>query len=129
MVGKQVEVQSVDLALQNGEAKVSFTAPAAEPALISVSTDAGKKVLDATVTATKGSNSWVWSGKDAAGNSMPDGTYKVTVTGANADGSSSALAYTVVGTATGVQTDGASSLQLQIGALLVPFSAVRSVKN
>jgi flagellar basal-body rod modification protein FlgD len=129
MVGKQVEVQSADLVLQNGQANVNFTAPAAEPVLVSVSTDSGKKLLDAAVTAAKGSNSWAWNGKDASGHSMPDGTYKVTVTGANVDGSSSALTYTVVGTATGVQTDGASALQLQIGALSVPFSAVRSVKN
>jgi flagellar basal-body rod modification protein FlgD len=127
MVGKQVEVQSGDLVLQNGQANVKFTAPAAEPALVSVSTDAGTKVLDTAITATKGANTWTWNGKNGSGNSMPDGTYTVAVTGVNADGSSSALAYTVVGTATGVQTDGTSSLQLQLGALSVPFSAVRSV--
>jgi flagellar basal-body rod modification protein FlgD len=129
MVGKQVSVQSTDLALQNGSAGVNFTAPAAEQAMISITSDSGTKILDTVVNATKGSNTWTWNGEDASGNTMPDGTYTVAVTGVNADGSTSALNYTVTGTATGVQTDGSSSLTLQIGALSVPFSSVRSVNN
>jgi flagellar basal-body rod modification protein FlgD len=129
MVGKRIEVQSNDLTLQNGKATVNFTSPASEQALISVTSDSGMKVLDATVTASKGANSWVWNGENASGTSVPDGTYKVAVTGANADGSTSALAFTVVGTATAVQTNGSSTIQLQMGSMSVPFSAVRSVEN
>lgn len=129
MVGKQVEVQSTDLSLQKGQAAINFTAPAAEPTLISVSTDSGTKLLDTAMQSAKGANSWTWNGKDAAGNTMPDGTYKVTVTGENAGGTTSALTYTVLGTATGVQSDGSSTLTLQLGSLSVPFSSVRSVGN
>ncbi len=129
MVGKQVEVQATDLSLQNGQAKINFTAPAAEPTLISVSTDNGTKLLDTAMQSTKGTNTWSWDGRSAAGTTMPDGTYKVTVTGANADGTTSAQSYTVVATATGVQSDGSSNLTLQLGALSVPFSAIRSVGN
>lgn len=127
MVGKQVEVASTDLSLQSGQASVNFTSPASEQALISVSTDSGTKVLDTVVNATKGSNTWSWDGKNSSGTSVADGTYKVTVTGANADGSTSELTYTVVGTATGVKSDGSGTLNLQIGSLSVPFSSVRSV--
>ncbi len=129
MIGKQMDVQATDLTLQSGQASINFTAPAAEPVLISVSTDKGAKVLDTAMQATKGSNAWTWDGTNAAGTTMPDGTYTVTVTGANADGTTAALAYTVHGTATGVLSDGAKSLTLQLGALSVPFSAVRSVNN
>ncbi|MBN8899768.1 MAG: hypothetical protein BGO51_01475 [Rhodospirillales bacterium 69-11] len=126
MVGKQIEVAATDLSLQAGRAALSFTAPAAEPVMISIATETGAKVLDTIVSATRGSNGWTWDGTDAKGRGLPDGTYKVTVTGANPDGSTSALPFTVVGTATGVATDG-STLALQIGKLSVPFSAVRSV--
>ncbi|MBN8875526.1 MAG: flagellar biosynthesis protein FlgD [Rhodospirillales bacterium] len=128
MVGKQVEVQATDLVLQAGNATIAFTAPAAQPALISIATDAGTKLMDTVTPATKGSNTWSWDGKDAKGRAMPDGTYKVTVSGANVDGTTTALSYTVVGTATGVASDG-TSLNLQLGKLSVPFSAVRSVRN
>ena len=57
---------------------------------------------------------------------MPDGAYAISVIGANADGSTSALPFTVTGTATGVQNT-ASGLQLSLGALTVPFTAVQSV--
>ena len=129
MVGKQVQVQSTDLTLQSGKAAVNFTAPATEPVLVSVSTDSGTKVLDTALPASKGVNTWSWDGKSATGKTMPDGVYKVTVTGQNADGTTSALGYTVSGTATGVQSDGANALTLQMGALSVPFGSVRAVKN
>jgi flagellar basal-body rod modification protein FlgD len=127
MVGKQIEVNAADLTLQNGHAAIRFTAPANEPALISVTTDTGGKVLDTSVAANNGSNTWTWDGKNASGRTMPDGTYQVTVTGQNADGSASALKYTVLGTATAVQSPSKGNLALQLGALAVPFSEIVSV--
>ncbi|HEY8289758.1 MAG TPA: flagellar hook assembly protein FlgD [Acetobacteraceae bacterium] len=128
MVGKQVAVQSSDLTLQNGRAALSYTAPAAEPVAISITSDTGAKILDAPVTSARGTNTWTWDGTDASGNTLPDGTYKVTVTGTGTDGSSTALPFTVTGTATGVQNQN-NTLTLQLGALSVPFSAVAAVGN
>ncbi len=48
--------------------------------------------------------------------------------GANADGTMSALPFSVVGTATGVLSQ-ANAVQLQLGALSVDFSKVQSVGN
>lgn len=127
MVGKQVEVTSTDLALQNGQATIHFNSPAAEPVGISVTTDAGVKLLDTTTQANSGSNSWTWNGKTTGGNQLPDGAYKVTVTGQNTDGTTSALDYTVLGTATGVKSDTTNGLNLQLGPLAVPFKSVVSV--
>jgi flagellar basal-body rod modification protein FlgD len=127
MVGKQVEVNASDLSLQNGHAAIRFTAPAGEPALISVTTDTGVRVLYTSVAANSGSNTWTWDGRNASGRTMPDGTYQVTVTGQNADGTASALKYTVLGTATAVQSPSKGTLALQLGALAVPFSEVVSV--
>ena len=57
---------------------------------------------------------------------MRDGAYTVAVAGSNADGSTKALPFTVLGTATGVsQTNG--TIRLQLGGLTINFSDVKSV--
>ena len=80
------------------------------------------------MVAAKGSNTWTWDGTDGSGRTLPDGSYKVAVAGANADGTASALPFSVVGTATGVQNL-SNGVQLQIGALSIDFSKVQSVGN
>ncbi len=126
MVGKQVTVQSDHIPLQNGKGAVTFTAPSAEPTAIAIYNDAGAKIRDASVTATKGANTWTWDGTDNNGNSVADGSYRIAVIGANADGTTAALPFTVVGTATGVQKQG-NAIDLQLGALTTDFSTVQSV--
>ena len=126
MIGKQVAVQSDHVPLQNGRGTVSFTAPASEPAAVAIYDDAGTKIRDASVSASKGQNTWNWDGTDNGGNSVPDGSYRVAVIGVNADGTTAALPFTVVGTATGVQKQG-NAIDLQLGALTTDFSTVQSV--
>jgi flagellar basal-body rod modification protein FlgD len=128
MVGKQVEVNSTDLSLQNGQAGIKFSAPASEPVQISISSDSGVKLFDTTLQADSGSNTWTWDGKTSGGTTLPDGQYKVSVAGQNTDGSSSPLSFTVLGTATGVQSPSQGTLNLQLGTLGVPFSSVVSAK-
>ncbi len=126
MMGKQVTVQSDHMPLQNGSGALTFTAPAAEPAAIAIYNDAGSKIRDALVTATKGQNTWTWDGTDNNGNSVPDGSYRVAVIGANTDGTTAALPLNVLGIATGVQKSG-NAVQLQLGALTTDFTTVQSV--
>jgi len=128
MTGKQVTVSSDHVPLQNGKGTIQFTAPAAEPVEISVYADNGTKLSDTMLTATKGTNTWTWNGTNSAGKSVPDGSYKVAVVAANADGTTTALPTSVIGTATGVQSQ-SNGMQLQIGALSVDFSKVQSVGN
>ena len=128
MVGHQVAVESDHLTLQNGSAKLQFTAPAAGQVAVAIYSDSGTKLADALVNATKGSNSWSWNGTNSIGNKVADGSYRVAVVGANQDGSTLALPFTVVGTATGVEQQD-KSLQLQLGGLAVDFSKVKSVLN
>lgn len=121
MVGRQVAVTSAQLPLQNGAAGLTYTAPSAGPVAITV-TDAAGNILDQqTVTATKGQNSWSWNGQTPNGTQLPDGAYGVSVTQAN-----SAVPFSVLGTATGVQNT-SSGLALQLGAVSVPFSSLVSV--
>src|SRR6185437_14607016 len=126
MMGRQVAVQSDHMPLQNGSGALAFTAPAAEPAAIAIYNDAGTKIRDALVSATKGQNAWTWDGTDNDGNSVPDGSYRVAVIGANTDGTTAALPFNVLGVATGVQKSG-NAVQLQLGALTTDFTTVQSV--
>ena len=126
MTGKPVTVTATQIPLQNSTGSVGFTAPIAEPAAIVIDNAAGQTIRSVALNATAGANSWTWNGTDNSGNTVPDGAYAISVIGANADGSTSALPFTVTGTATGVQNT-ASGLQLSLGALTVPFTAVQSV--
>jgi flagellar basal-body rod modification protein FlgD len=130
IVGKSVVVQSNEIPLQNGTGTVQFNATTAEPVAIAIYNATGTQVLDATVQAQAGQNSWTWNGQNAYGGTEPDGAYKIAVIGANADGTTTALPFNVVGTATSVQQGANNSgLQLDMGALSVGFSAVQSVEN
>lgn len=126
MVGKQVAVKSDYMPLQGGTGSLSFTAPATEQAAIAIYSDTGQKVRDQLVTASKGENSWRWDGTDNAGASVPDGSYRVAVVGVNPDGTTAALPFAVMGTATGVNKQG-NAVQLQLGPLATDFSTILSV--
>ncbi len=126
MTGKQVTVTSTQVPLQNGTGTINFTAPGAEPVAIAIYNSSGAQLYDATLTSVTGQNTFTWNGKDSSGNTVPDGAYKVAAIGANSDGTTSALPFTVTGTATGVLSN-STGMQLELGALDVAFSAVTSV--
>ncbi len=128
MLGSQVTATSSQVPLQNGKASLSFTAPAAEPVAIAVYNSAGTQILDTALTATQGSNTWNWNGKDSSGATVPDGAYTVAVMGQGSSGTATALPFTVTGTATGVSS-GSNAVSLNLGALSVPFTAVTSVSK
>ncbi len=126
IVGKQVDVQSNQLPLQNGSAEVQYTTTSAEPVSISVYNNSGVQVQNVSLNAQSGTNTWTWNGTDSSGATMPNGTYTVAVVGANPDGSTTALPFTVVGTVTGVQSN-SSGMQVDLGGLTTGFSNVQQV--
>jgi flagellar basal-body rod modification protein FlgD len=128
ITGKQVTVTSDHLALQNGKGTIQFTTATAQPVAIAIYNDSGTKLQDATLTSVAGTNTWSWDGSNASGGTLPDGAYKVAVAAADSSGNVTAVPFSVVGTATGVQSL-SSGMQLQIGALSVDFSKVQSVGN
>jgi flagellar basal-body rod modification protein FlgD len=126
MTGKQVTVQSSQIALQNGSGALNFNDPTAGTVAIAISDSSGQQLYGTTLNATAGNNTWTWNGITSSGQQAPDGAYNVAVVAGNADGTTTTLPFTVTGTATGVQSL-SSGMQLDIGALTVPFSAVQSV--
>jgi flagellar basal-body rod modification protein FlgD len=128
MTGKQVTAQSNQIALQNGGGTLNFNDPTAGTVAIAVTDSSGNQLYGTTLNATAGQNTWTWNGTTSAGVQLPDGAYNVAVVAGNADGTTAALPFTVTGTATGVQSL-SSGMQLELGALSVPFSSVESVTN
>ena len=126
MLGKPVTAASSQLTLQKGTAEINFTTTTAEPVAIAVYNSAGAQIQTAALTSTAGANSWTWDGKSATGTTMPDGAYKVTVMAPGANGATSQLPFTVTGTATSVMNN-AGTVQVQMGGLTLPFSAVQSI--
>jgi flagellar basal-body rod modification protein FlgD len=128
MTGKSVTVQSNEIALQNGSGAVNFTDPTAGTVAIAVTNSSGQQLYGTTINATAGQNTWTWNGDSNAGAQLPDGAYTIGVVSSGSNGTTTALPFTVTGTATGVESL-SSGMQLEMGALTVPFSAVQSVGN
>ena len=128
VVGKQVTVNSPQLALQNGTGMLNFSTATAEPVSISLVNGSGIDVKDASLTSTAGANSWTWDGTDNSGSTLPDGVYTATVTGGSSSATATAVPFTVTGTATGV-TNSNGVVSIQVGALTTPFSNIASVGN
>lgn len=127
MTGKSVTVTANQIPLQNGSGSVSFTAPSAETAKITITDQNGRVVRVAAMNAAAGQNTWTWDGTSSSGSSLPDGTYGVSVTGYAADGTGTALTTNVTGTATGVQSSANNGVQLMLGSMAAPFSSIVSV--
>jgi flagellar basal-body rod modification protein FlgD len=128
MTGKQVTVQSTQIPLQKGSGTLNFNDPTAGPVAIAITDASGQQLYGTTLTATAGQNSWSWNGKNDQGTQLPDGVYNAAIVSENANGTTSAMPFTVTGTATGVESL-SSGMQLELGALTVPFSSVQSVGN
>jgi flagellar basal-body rod modification protein FlgD len=128
MAGKQVTVTSNQVPLQNSQGTIQFNTPSAAPVDIAIYDSNGNKLSDNMMMSTSGTNTWTWNGTNGSGATEPDGSYQVVVTAAGAGGTTSTLPTNVIGTATGVQSL-STGMQLELGALSVPFSSVVSVGN
>jgi flagellar basal-body rod modification protein FlgD len=126
MLNKPATVTSSQLSLQKGTGTINFSTPNAEAVGISVYNAAGAQIQSGTLTSAAGSNTWQWDGKNGTGITQPEGAYTVRVTAVGASASTAAIPFTVTGTVTGVQNVN-GVVQLQMGGLTVPFSAVQSV--
>jgi flagellar basal-body rod modification protein FlgD len=126
MIGKPVTVTSNQLSLQKGTAAVNFSTTTAEPVGIAIYNSSGAQVQTATLTSSVGNNTWTWNGQSATGATMPDGPYSVSVVALGVNGAAAQIPFTVTGTATSIQNN-AGTVEVQMGGLTLPFSAVDSV--
>ncbi len=125
VVGHTATVSSGQIALQKGSGEITFNAPAAEPVQLAIVDASGNPIRNVTLAAQAGSNAWQWNGQNDAGQSVADGSYGVALQ-SGAAGSTSAVPFSVVGTATGL-VNGPSGLELQMGTLSVGLDKVQSI--
>ena len=122
LVGKQVEAQSSTLALSNGSATLQLQPATSEPVTVSISSSSGVTLETQQVQASPSGTSWTWNGTTNTGQSLPDGTYNVSVTDANG----TAVPFGVVGTVSGVQKSGSDVMATLTNGLQVSLSNIQS---
>jgi flagellar basal-body rod modification protein FlgD len=128
IVGHKVALNAGGIVLQNGAGALNITAPADGPVAIGIYGSNGAQLYSTSVNASKGSNLWAWNGKASDGTQLPDGSYTVQVAAAGANGTATAVPFTVLGTVTGV-SQSSNGLALQLGGATVPFANLASLLN
>ena len=87
LIGKNVRVASSTLDLKGGKACMGINLSAAADVKVAIQDASGKTVAQLTPGAmSAGSQMLNWDGKDAQGNPLPDGAYKVAIDAMGNDG-------------------------------------------
>jgi len=128
LMGQTVEVTGDQLPLQDGSATVRLPAAgSATTARVQIQDAAsGKTLYEADVPLGGQTQDWNWDGTKTDGTQLPDGGYKLNVSGIGATGAAVPLTATILATATGAQRSG-TDLLLSLGAVTVGFDQVRAV--
>jgi flagellar basal-body rod modification protein FlgD len=126
--GQIATVTSPQIALQSGTGTVTFTAPAAETVQVAIVNSAGATVMQGSLNAQAGQNTWVWNGQDSNGNTMPDGAYGIAIENGTTASNAVAVPFSIIGTTTGLQNT-SSGMVLDMGAVTVPLSDVQSLSS
>lgn len=128
-LGKTVTLTNGNAALANGTANWTYSLDAAAASnRLTVSDASGRVVFVDKGDSSAGPHQFAWNGRDNAGNELPDGTYKLTVTAAAADGSAIQSSIAWSGIVTQVDLTGPSP-QLMIGSMEFPLTDVSAVAN
>jgi flagellar basal-body rod modification protein FlgD len=128
-LGKKVSIVNGNASLSGGAANWTYNlATAAASNTLSITDANGKTVYTGAGETTSGNHAFAWDGKDGNGNQLPDGSYKLTVTAA--DAASGAVASTVAsaGVVSQIDMTGATP-HLIIGNMQVGLGDIAAVSN
>lgn len=132
LLGEEITVASTEVGLQDGRAQ-ALNLPArqeaggAAGAVITVTDSRGTLLRQAAMPLGAGATRWQWDGRDARGNSLGDGTYRIAVSGTDASGvATGALDTSVTGTVTNITRAGGAP-RLSLGGLTVGLEALRGL--
>ncbi len=118
-------------------ADVAYTLSAGAPKVtLTITNASGKAVRTVEVPKTMGPHSVTWDGRDDAGKALPNGTYGVSVTATNTDGSPARDIYgsfvkvttSSSGLVSGVTVSN-GKIVLSVGSKSIPLSEVTSIRN
>ena len=121
-LGKNVVMTNGEGSLSDGKATWTYglDGPASASAL-TVTDDKGRVVYSQPGETTAGSHTFDWNGKDAAGNALPPGGYKLTVGAKALDGSALTTSVASKGLVSAIDTSSGTP-QLVVGSMVVPLT-------
>lgn len=130
-IGKVAQVLGDVMPLEGGKGKATYTLDKnVESVVISVKDMNGKVVYSEQGKITSGTHDFKWDGKDADGNQLEDGAYKIEVTAKVASGETAAQVMTTVfGRVTGVASD-SQGVYIGLGdAVTANLNDILTVRN
>jgi flagellar basal-body rod modification protein FlgD len=128
MVGRTIEYNGNQTALQSGQAAFSYTLPtAAAAATVQVQDAGGNTVFSQTVDPSAGKHSLVWNGQTSSGVQLPDGgVYTIKVQAVDAKNNPITATTTATGTVTGVSVVN-NAATFNVNGVSVPMSNLLTI--
>jgi flagellar basal-body rod modification protein FlgD len=128
-LGKRVSITNGNTSLTGGSANWTYNlASASATTQLTITDSTGKAVYSGVGANTSGNHSFTWDGKDNNGNQLSDGSYKLTVTAADAAGGTVAAPVASAGTVTQIDMTGGTP-RLVIGSMEVDLGDIAAVAN
>jgi len=128
-IGRTVAATSDQIGLVNGTSSINYALQNnVADNLITISDAKGKTIRTLKGETGQGAHTITWDGKDASGNTMADGVYKIAISAANTDKTAASATIGVSGVVSGVTLIDNKPM-LAIGGVTVPMENVLSVSG
>ena len=128
-LGKKVSITNGNASLTGGAANWTYNlAPSAASSQLTVTAANGKIVYTGAGETASGNHSFAWNGQDNNGNQLADGSYKLTVSAADAGGATVTSSVASAGTVSQIDLTGTTP-QLMIGNMEVGLGDIAAIAN
>jgi len=96
-VGQTVTVDGNTAQLASGQASWTFSSTKPADATITITNATGQTVYSTSQAVQSGAQTFNWNGRDASGNTLPDGAYTMSITAVDSSGQNVAISTQVQG--------------------------------
>jgi flagellar basal-body rod modification protein FlgD len=127
-VGAKVTADGTTSALTAGKASWQINAPRVGTATVTIKDAKGNEVYSGQTTLTGGDQAYTWNGRQANGQTAPDGQYTIVVAAKDANGQAMTIKSEISGVVDTVDVSGDNPV-LHIGSISLPLSSVKSISR